>query len=164
MKPATIKSLEAHFSTLASALRVKVRDEKCIRELCPSLGGVYAIWNGVKSGKPIYVGETTHLKHRIAELSAYGRHAFFVSFIRERGIPSVPPSKSSHSAWSRLTISWLPLELGRAELEDFLVGILEPKYNSNPVRLRLRQDRSDFARRPNPSLQGTLRDKAAQRP
>ena len=147
MRPRTRTLLRSYFADLVAAPRTKVKDLGRIRRDCPSIGGVYAIWNGMSGGRPIYVGETCHLNHRLRELSAMGRHAFFRTYIKANNISPVAPAKSSHPAWSRLTLSCLPMEVGRAELEDFLVGVLEPDYNSKPVRLRMRADAVDFERK-----------------
>jgi len=144
LKAQTRATLQRLFFELESATRTGITDIEAIRARCPGLGGVYAVWRIEASSELIYIGETCHLQHRLEELSRLGRHAFFRSVAKSEALPLVAPARSTHPFWSSLFLSWLPLELGRAELEEFIVATRVPKYNSKPVRLRLRDDAPDF--------------------
>ena len=84
-----------------------------------SLGGVYGVW---KKDKLLYFGETTHLNHRIEEMVKLGRH-HCVTLILGKKLASLSGRKRAECFCnSGYRISWMIVNIGRAELEEYMVA------------------------------------------
>ena len=98
----------------------------------PREPGVYAIWDR-KSCEPVYVGETSGLKGRMTrDISYVGKHTFRK---KAASVLKVDPNESTtltRKMAKRYEVSYVAVELGRAELEEYLVRGVS-------IRIRMRQ-------------------------
>lgn len=105
--------------TLSSKIPKRLGDWLQWNAQVPLLGGVYVLW---RNRKPVYVGETCNLWDRIYEMAERGRHNALPKLVslkekRVRGI-ALTKLKSVQS----LGITWHKLDLGRKEIEEYLVS------------------------------------------
>lgn len=108
----------------------------------PHVGGVYVIWDK-QTGNPVYVGETCHLNHRFIDLKTH--HNFRRKAIDKHQFVDSPESSALSQKLSELySLSFLPLYIGRKELEEFLNLKWRDDYgklmNDLPGRLRLSEN------------------------
>ena len=85
----------------------------------PSVGGVYAIWS--QKGKPQHVGETCHLKHRCKDLERTVNHTFREKMAVYYGMQRCSDDDLSKKLSKEFFYSFLPVDFGRKELEEYLV-------------------------------------------
>lgn len=119
-------------------------------------GGVYAIWEGTTMR---YFGETCHVAHRVLEIVDLGRHHSLNLLMGPKAAGKTGRQKSAWFCRSPLKISWMIVEIGRAELEEYMVlkhaaGL----KNHQSVRFGLRHDIDlwrSITKEPNRPLQGT---------
>ncbi|MDO8684538.1 MAG: hypothetical protein Q7N50_13805 [Armatimonadota bacterium] len=102
----------------------------------PKAGGVYAIWEKqTREAVAVYVGETCCLEHRFADLDHTRNHPFLgkaAEYLElSRGDEHLKPQISQSYC-----ISYLELDFGRKELEEYLVLRWKPKFNKTPGRLK----------------------------
>jgi len=82
------------------------------------VGGVYGIWD---ESKLRYFGETCHLNHRLFEIVFIGRHHSLNLLMGAEALGKTGKEKSAWLCRSALRISWMVVEIGRAELEEYMV-------------------------------------------
>lgn len=80
--------------------------------------GVYAVWT-IKSHAPEYVGQTTSLRHRMRDLGRQINHTFPRGIAKK--MKNNPNDEAVRKAISRThVVSYIEVQIGRAELEDYL--------------------------------------------
>jgi len=146
MKKTTHQVLEQLAKKLQSARRYTLLDRVTWHNNVPSAGGVYVIWNK-KDKKAAYVGETCHLNHRFGDLERTVNHTFRR---KVAAIFKAAPGNEillSRKISRRFSISYLPLEFGRKELEDYLVLKWTSTIMNKPAkRLRLSEQYRNIER------------------
>jgi hypothetical protein len=86
----------------------------------PRLAGVYAIWDS-RSGSPVYVGETSGLFARMADLGRTPNHTFR-RIVREKLSPKSNKEDALNAMLAeRFEIAFVAVDFGRAELEEYLI-------------------------------------------
>lgn len=85
----------------------------------PAAPGVYALWD-THTRTVAYVGETASLRHRMHDLGRSVNHTCRRKIAGELGLIGVPESELSLAMGKRYLISTLPVDFGRAELEEYL--------------------------------------------
>jgi hypothetical protein len=86
----------------------------------PRHGGVYVIWEK-KSKKPVYIGETCHLKHRFSDLRHSVNHTFRRQIAKRLKLEYLSDSTLSERLSKIYSISYLTINFGRKELEEYLI-------------------------------------------
>ena len=125
-------------TTLNGSRRKRLGDWSEWNKDVPRLGGVYTLW---KASNPVYVGETCNLWDRIYEMAQRGRHGALSKLLspadgQVRGV-AITNVESVRS----LEISWLPIELGRKEIEEYLIARWRRTVvNKEDGRFRRRDD------------------------
>ncbi|MGD9631845.1 MAG: hypothetical protein AB7G28_08275 [Pirellulales bacterium] len=123
MSPDNLDRLLELERELWDAQRYSISVDGVLEVELAALGGVYAIWCGEV---PKYVGETTHLKHRLSDI-VHGKHGF-----RQK------PVSVDMAVFARdYRLSFLADILGRSELEEFL---FIKWFGLVPGRLNCRSD------------------------
>jgi hypothetical protein len=113
----------------------------------PYLGGVYVLWKKFsKSWTPIYVGESSNLNDRLAEMTCLGRHNALWKLTDKEGIKIRNISILKLPEIKGITISYIVLPIGRKEAEEFLIHLWrkEVKLNKNDKRFARRSDWNAF--------------------
>ena len=85
----------------------------------PTTGGVYALWK-LSSPAMIYVGETASLHLRMRDLERSVNHTCRRKLAAKHGMVGAPEASLSEVISRYYVVSFLPVALGRAELEEFL--------------------------------------------
>lgn len=107
--------------------------------------GVYAIWD-VALKAPVYVGESSGLKSRMSDVGRTVNHTF-----RRKVAPILKVNAGDESALTRAMskrydVSFIEVELGRAELEEFLVLRWRKTLLNKPAKRLLRGERYKWVR------------------
>ncbi len=119
MKKATQRKLDELAERITLARRHTLFNGVAWRDGVPNIGGVYVIWNkGNRKAK--YVGETCHLNHRFGDLERTVNHTFRVKTAAILKVSSGNDALLSKRMSSHFSASYLPLEFGRKELEEYL--------------------------------------------
>ncbi|MDA0149538.1 hypothetical protein [Vibrio sp. LaRot3] len=82
----------------------------------PDHGGVYVIWEG---STPVYVGETSGIRSRMADLMRPYNHAFTKKIKSKYGFKELGTLRKYIT--ENYKMSYIPVELGRAEIEEYLI-------------------------------------------
>lgn len=128
----------------------------------PHESGVYAVWDLILK-TPVYVGETSALRSRMSDIGRKVNHTFRRKVAKLLNINSNDEAVLSAAMAERYAVSFVEVQLGRAELEDFLILRWRKTILNNPAKRLLRGERYTWVEpATNPSFQGTLRDTAAQ--
>ena len=132
--------LQRRLKDLEEALRSQPRRRLCsdvgwARDVSP-LAGVYAIWD-VQLGEPVYVGETSGLLARMGDISRTINHTF--RRIARKKLDATAATEAAlnvlHAA--RFEIAFMPVDFGRAELEEYLIlRWRRTLYNKPALRLQ----------------------------
>jgi hypothetical protein len=85
----------------------------------PTTGGVYALWRR-PSGAMVYVGETSSLRHRMQDLGRSVNHTCRRKLAEKHRMVGAPEPELSAVIAKHYLVSYLPVALGRAELEEYL--------------------------------------------
>ena len=94
--------------------------EKSWRNNIPNYPGVYMIWR--KSGTPIYIGETSNLKDRFKDLHQTAHHTFRRHLKKKiKACKKLPGKELSNYISNNYRISYMKVNLGRSELEEYLI-------------------------------------------
>ena len=106
--------------SIRKASRHKLFDPTDFMNLAPKEPGVYVIWNK-STKKPKYVGSTSNLRKRLGDLRRWENHTF-----RRKVAKKLGGSKKNDDALStkislRYEFSFIRVEFGRAELEEYLI-------------------------------------------
>jgi len=120
MKPAIRQKLTGLGMKLRKASRRTLLGSVDWKMDVPSLGGVYAIWSK-SSGEPVYVGETCHLSHRFSDLTRTVNHTFRRKMARQYRMVRSTDAMLSKRLSKDFKISFLVIDFGRKELEEFLI-------------------------------------------
>jgi len=123
------------------------------KRLFPPRNGVYLVF---EDGKPAYVGESSDMRERLAELGSVHNHPL-PRHIVERHHPSLwrERERMDHRefatavrikarAWMQkhMSVAYIEIPLGRAELEGYVIPRLDNKRRYNkPARRGLMQRR-----------------------
>ena len=86
----------------------------------PSEPGVYALWNR-KTGVPVYVGETSSLKHRMRDFGRSVNHTCRRKLAQRHGLDGADEATLSAAIGGHYRLSFLRVPFGRAELEEYLL-------------------------------------------
>lgn len=129
----------------------------------PQEAGVYAIWDLI-SKSPIYVGETSALRSRMSDIERAENHTFRRKAAKLLNIQSNDEAALTAAMKNRYAVAFIEVQLGRAELEEFLILRWRKTILNKPAKRLLRGERYKWVEPANPPFQGTLRDEAAQRP
>jgi hypothetical protein len=117
------------------------------------LGGVYGIW---QHGKLRYFGETCHLNHRIFEIVVIGRHHSLNLLMGNKALGKTGREKSAWLRRSTFRVSWMVVEIGRSELEEYMVlKYAADLKNHQGGRFSLRSDIAEWREiieEPNPKI------------
>jgi len=84
----------------------------------PKEAGVYVLWKG---NVPSYVGETSSLQLRMRDLARPINHSFTKKIAKELGLPANATKKIAQAISSSFKLSFVTVEFGRAEIEEFLI-------------------------------------------
>jgi hypothetical protein len=105
-------------------------------------GGVYGIWEGATLR---YFGETCHLNHRVFEIVAIGRHHSLNLLMGAEAIGKKGKEKSAWLAKSPYTVAWMVVDIGRTELEEYMVlKHATTLRNHQGIRFAMRGDIADW--------------------
>lgn len=85
----------------------------------PPAAGVYALWN-LSSGDMIYVGETASLRHRMRDLGRRVNHTCRRKLAAVHNLTNATEAELSAALGAHYVMSFLPVALGRTELEEYL--------------------------------------------
>jgi len=106
----------------------------------PEAGGVYAIWDRGTSTM-VYVGETCNLQHRFGDFGRIANHTFRRKVATILRLGTKDEVRLSEHISQKYEITFLPLDFGRKELEEYLLLRWETTVmNKPPVRLKLSQN------------------------
>jgi len=105
-------------------------------------GGVYGIWEDENLR---YFGETCNLRDRLFDLVVSGRHHALNLLLADRAKGKAGKEKVALFSQPPFTVSWMTVEIGRAELEEYMVlknaaGL----KNHKGGRFALRSDKADW--------------------
>jgi hypothetical protein len=130
---AVLKNLEA---ALNSAPRRRLCcDAEWAKDITAG-AGVYAIWDA-HTGEPVYVGETSGLLARMGDQGRTVNHTFRRILIKRLGLARTTDAKLNAVLAQRFELAFLPVSLGRSELEEYLVlRWRRTLYNKPALRLR----------------------------
>ncbi len=85
----------------------------------PAMPGVYALWD-TSTGKMVYVGETSSLLHRMHDLGRSINHTCRRKLAAMHHLVDGSEDAISAVISKHYVLSYLPVSLGRAELEEYL--------------------------------------------
>jgi hypothetical protein len=139
MDSSTLKKLLRLEKRLVSAQRLRPLQAAKWATHITKNAGVYVLWS-TRTNKPVYVGETVSLHHRMGDISRTVNHTFRRRIARLRGWTGLSESELSQRISRQYVLSYLELHLGRAELEEFLV-LRWSGYLANKTNLRVRKGR-----------------------
>ena len=104
--------------------------------------GVYVIWRTRGKQQAVYIGETSLLKERLGDLGHWRNHTFTCQIqenLKDTGKSHTPEAIRSYIK-PHFLLSYLPLDFGRKEVEEYLIDEWEterPKgFNRVPSRYR----------------------------
>lgn len=143
MRTSVLKRLAVMERQLVDAPRRQLLGGLAWKSDVPAVGGIYAIWS--KRGSPKYVGETCHLRHRCVDLGRTVNHTFRKKMAATYGMTGCSDRDLSRKLSSQFLFSYLTIELGRKELEEYLIVKWQKSIiNKPPKRLLLRDVSYDF--------------------
>lgn len=103
----------------------------------PVTPGVYAVWH-TKSGALVYVGETSCLHKRMADIGRWRNHTCRRKLGAQLGFGGQDERALSSALARDYTLSFLAVDFGRTELEEYLyIRWRETLINSPPRRIFL---------------------------
>lgn len=107
-----------------------------------AVGGVYGIWHA-KELK--YFGATCHLNHRLYEMVLIGRHHSLNCLMGEQARGKTGSQKSAWLRQQPFRVSWMVIQIGRTEFEDYVVmKYARTLKNHQGRRFSLRSDITDW--------------------
>ena len=120
MDPSVRAKLSDMEQALLKAEKRRVFSSESWAKDVPSEPGVYAIWERAKD-IPVYVGESSSLKSRMSDVGRTVNHTF-----RRKAAPILGVSADDEVALTeamsrRYDVSFIEMQLSRAELEEYLV-------------------------------------------
>lgn len=84
----------------------------------PKEAGIYVIW---KAETPFYVGETSSLRLRMSDLARPINHSFTKKIARLHKISEAAYADLAREISTHYQLSHIKVELGRAEIEEYLI-------------------------------------------
>jgi hypothetical protein len=102
----------------------------------PAMPGVYALWD--LSGVMVYVGETSSLNHRMRDLGRSINHTCRRKLAARHKVVGVAEDVLSAVISKHYVLSYLPVALGRTELEEYLSLRHKRSLVNSPGRRLLR--------------------------
>ena len=109
-------ALKGYEVALQKALRVAPLSSADWASQVPRQAGVYVIW---QAQTPVYVGESSSLRLRMADLARPINHTFTRKIAQKYDIPDCAELARTVSA--NYHLSHIQVELGRAEIEEYLI-------------------------------------------
>jgi hypothetical protein len=106
----------------------------------PPEPGVYVVWNA-RSRVPAYVGETTSLRHRMSDLGRMVNHTFRRWVAAQLNVDGRDVASLSAVMSRKYVLSFIEVQLGRAELEDYLRLRWRDTIANKPAKRLLRGTR-----------------------
>lgn len=146
--------LSAMEQALIKAQRRRLFASKSWAEDVPSEPGVYAIWD-ITSNTPVYVGESSGLKSRMSDVGRTVNHTFRRNVAPLLGVSTDGEMVLTKAMSKRYDISFIEVQLGRAQLEEYLVLRWRQTILNKPARRLLRGERYKWVQPANPAPQGT---------
>jgi hypothetical protein len=129
----TLSSMEAELQRAPTRPLCSAHDWATDVPLSP---GVYAVWE-VESRDVLYVGETTCLRDRMRDMGRWENHICRRKLAGKLGFGRSDESVLSTALAERYVLAYLPVALGRVELEEYLsLRWQETLINSPSRRLR----------------------------
>ncbi|HHX8438351.1 TPA: GIY-YIG nuclease family protein [Vibrio diabolicus] len=135
--------LLSHFRVALLAPENRVKFDQRL-EYAPSEAGIYGVFS---EGTLIYVGESGCVQKRMGDIGNTRKHTLrrtigadlFMSLSDYQAATSknkFPERIESllNEHFSQLEMSFVPVDFGRTETEEYLVEELEPKYNKKKKR------------------------------
>lgn len=137
----TMTELEKMWEKLSSSERVSVPHVAATTREFPDLPGVYCIW---EKDKLCYVGETSSLRGRMGDIQRTLNHTFRRK-VGKANFSAVEGYKDASSGnkfpphieeflngyiMENARLSYLPVDFGRKELEEYICHKYKPQYNS----------------------------------
>jgi len=86
------------------------------KQTFPNHSGVYVVW---EKEHPIYVGETSGLKSRMSDIMRPINHAFTKKISNKFNLSELNELRKFMS--NNYKISFIPIDLGRSEIEEYLI-------------------------------------------
>lgn len=110
-----LKSMEI---ALVRAPRRAIFDGSAWASDIPAAPGVYALWS--LGGSMVYVGETSSLNHRMRDLGRSINHTCRRKLAERHHATGASELAISEVMSKHYVLSFIPVELGRTELEEYL--------------------------------------------
>lgn len=101
----------------------------------PEDAGVYAVW---ENDQPIYVGESSSLKARMSDIGRPVNHIFARKTCKALGIAETSREELAAAMRSRYLLSFVAIQFGRAEVEEYLVLRWRRTLMNKPAKRLLR--------------------------
>jgi hypothetical protein len=129
----------------------------------PTDPGVYVLWDS-RSGDVVYVGETASLRLRMRDLGRSVNHTCRRKIAAALGLVGVPEAELSAAIGRRYLLSFLAVDFGRCELEEYLMLRWRDSILNAPGQRLHRSGRYDWVEPARPRLsRATLRATARSR-
>ncbi|RWX85884.1 hypothetical protein [Pseudomonas aeruginosa] len=111
-------ALKGYEVALQKALRVAPLSSADWASQVPRQAGVYVIW---QAQTPVYVGESSSLRLRMADLARPINHTFTRKIAQKYDIPEADCAELARTISANYHLSHIQVELGRAEIEEYLI-------------------------------------------
>jgi len=112
----------------------------------PATPGVYALWD-LSSNTMVYVGETSSLRHRMRDIERSVNHTCRRKLAIRHNLVDASESTLSAMIGKQYVLSFLPVPLGRLELEEYLSLRYGATLLNSPGRRLLRGSSYDWVPR-----------------
>jgi GIY-YIG catalytic domain len=99
----------------------------------PENPGVYAIWD-INERNLAYIGETSSLKSRMRDIGKTKKHTFRRKVAKKPEMASNDEAGLSEKISKRYAVSFIEIQFGRAELEEFLILRWKPELNKKSAK------------------------------
>lgn len=133
------KALETLELKLHSAPKIQIFLSDSWASAVTLEAGVYAVWT-FKPHVPVYVGQTTSLRHRMRDLGRQINHTFPRGIAKK--MKNDPDDEAVRKAISQThVVSYIEVQIGRAELEDYLRLRWRETLGNGPANRLLRGER-----------------------
>ncbi|RII75626.1 hypothetical protein D0894_21620 [Pseudomonas monteilii] len=131
MAVAVKDALKEYEAALQSALRVAPLSSSNWASQVPREAGVYVIW---QAQTPVYVGESSSLRLRMADMARPINHTFTRKIAQKYGIPETDYAELARTISANYHLSHIQVELGRAEIEEYLILRWRHSLMNKPTR------------------------------
>jgi hypothetical protein len=139
---------------LLAARPRRMFDSKVWAADMPAEPGVYALWD-MKSLNVFYVGETSSLRHRMCDIGRSVNHTCRRKIAKLLELPFNDEVALSRAMAERYVVSFIEVQLGRAELEEYLVLRWRDTIVNKPAKRLLRGSRYKWVTPANPRFEWT---------